>query len=74
MREAVFLGLSVFIIKIHPSIAARVYLFVQLVTTATASAVVVTATIVETTAEEKDYDENDNPRRTAATVIASATH
>ena len=41
----------------------------ELVTTA-ATAVVV----VEASAKEKDYDKDNNPRRTIATVIATATH
>ena len=46
------------------------FLFLNELVTTAATAVVV----VEASAKEKDYDKDNNPRRTIATVIATATH
>ena len=53
----------------HSVLPKCTFVLNELVTTA-ATAVVV----VEASAKEKDYDKYDNPRRTIATVIATATH
>lgn len=52
------------------SVLPKCIFFYELVTTA-ATAVVV---VVKASAKEKDYDKDNNPRRTIATVIATATH
>lgn len=41
---------------------------------ATATAVIAATAIVKTTAEEKDYDKDDNPRASTATIVTTATH
>lgn len=54
----------------HSVLPKCIFVFYELVTTA-ATAVVV---VVKASAKEKDYDKDNNPRRTIATVIATATH